>query len=155
MNPVRRLVTGCDAAGRSRVISDGPAPRATAIELWQTHPAQPLGSDPGAAEPALNPPPGATQWRIIDIPPYAVLQEYLRRGIAHHDERGFHCTDTIDYIYILEGSIALVLDEGEVMLHPGDCVVQRRTNHLWRNDGAAPVRILAMMTGVVPQSPRA
>lgn len=153
MKAVRRVVTGFNEAGKSCVVSDGPAPSVQSIELWQTRADSPLGSDPGAAMPALYPPPGASQWRIIDIPPYPVLREYLRRGIEHHDEYGFHCTESIDYILVLEGRITLVLDDGEVLLHPGDCVVQRRTRHLWRNDGDSPVRILAVLIGLpAPQT---
>ncbi len=152
MTSVRRIVTGHNAAGKSCVISDDAAPQSVAVELWQTGAGRPLGDDPGAASPPLNPKPGATQWRIVDIPPYAELLNYLSLGIPGHDARGFHCTDSIDYVIVLDGELALVLDEGEVALRPGDCVVQRRTNHLWRNDGARPARILAVMIGVDPGS---
>lgn len=145
---VRRVVTGLNEAGRSCVISDDAAPAGEAIELWQTRADEPLGNDPGVAPPPLNPPPGASQWRIVDIPPYTILRDYLRRGIPFHDEQGFHCTHSVDYVLVLEGEINLVLDEGEVLLRPGDCVVQRRTRHLWRNDDSRPVRILAVMIGL-------
>ena len=42
------------------------------------------------------------------------------------------------------------LEDGEVDLHAGDCVVQRRTNHAWRNRGDTPVRVMAIMFGLEP-----
>ena len=45
-----------------------------------------------------------------------------------------HTTDTIDFEYVLSGEIALELDDGaEVVLHPGDTVVQNGTRHRWHN----------------------
>ena len=37
---------------------------------------------------------------------------------------------------------------GEVVLHPGDCVVQRATNHAWHNYNDTPVRLLAVLLGL-------
>jgi quercetin dioxygenase-like cupin family protein len=66
-----------------------------------------------------------------------------------------HRSFSIDYGIILSGELELELDGGEVVsLQAGDIVVQRGTNHLWRNPSsdtvcriafvlieAAPVRI--------------
>ena len=143
MKPVRRVVTGFNAAGKSCVISDGDAPQTPAsINLWSTAPNDPLGSDPGTENLSLELPAGGSSWRIVDVPPYTVLKEYLKHGLPGHDKDGFHCTDTVDYVIVASGDITLVLDDGEVLLHAGDCVVQRRTNHVWRNDGDQPVRII-------------
>jgi uncharacterized cupin superfamily protein len=58
---------------------------------------------------------------------------------------GFHTTQTVDYVMVLEGEIALELDTGEVTLRPGDCVVQRGTRHAWRNRSGKPVKMMAVM----------
>jgi len=42
-------------------------------------------------------------------------------------------TRTLDFCYVLEGEITLVLDTEEVHLKEGDTVVQRGTNHAWSN----------------------
>jgi uncharacterized cupin superfamily protein len=47
-------------------------------------------------------------------------------------------TETLDFCFILEGEIALVLDRDEVALKKGDMVVQRGTNHAWSNRSDAP-----------------
>ena len=45
-----------------------------------------------------------------------------------------HRSFSIDYGIVLSGQLELELDGGEViLLHAGDIVVQRGTNHLWRN----------------------
>ncbi len=58
------------------------------------------------------------------------------------DEAFFHLTNTVDLIYVLDGDVTLRMEEGEVLLHPGDCVVQRNTNHAWGNPSDRPVRLL-------------
>ena len=149
MKPVRRVVTGFNQTGRSCVISDDNAPQTpAAINLWAATPADPLGSDPGLQPLSLKLPVGGSNWRIVDVPPYPILKEYLKHGVPGNDEDGFHCTDTVDYVIVADGDIALVLDDGEVLLHAGDCVIQRQTNHLWRNDGDKPVRLICTMVSV-------
>jgi mannose-6-phosphate isomerase-like protein (cupin superfamily) len=51
---------------------------------------------------------------------------------------------------VLEGEISLELDTGEVLLEPGDCVVQRGTRHAWRNRSGGPVKMMAVMVSTRP-----
>ena len=45
-----------------------------------------------------------------------------------------HRTVSLDYGFVLEGEIELVLDSGETrLMKRGDMCVQRATNHAWRN----------------------
>lgn len=45
-----------------------------------------------------------------------------------------HRTVSMDYGFVLEGEIELVLDSGETrLMKRGDMCVQRATNHAWRN----------------------
>ena len=64
----------------------------------------------------------------------------------------FHITNTLDMIFVLEGDITLRMEDGEVLLHPGDCVVQRGTNHVWRNTNTTPVKLLGVMTALPPEA---
>ncbi len=146
----RRVVTG-EIGGRSSIVEDGPAVVQPVWEdLWITEPDDPLGRDPGESE-TLEPPPGASRWRIFSVPPNSVLRAMLEEhepgsGSAA-DEGFFHKTNTVDFVYVLDGGdITLRLDDGEVLLHPGDCVVQRATNHAWNNKNETPVRLLVVMT---------
>jgi uncharacterized cupin superfamily protein len=47
-------------------------------------------------------------------------------------------TNTFDFCFVLKGEIVLVLDDGEVTLKPGECVIQRGTNHAWSNRSDSP-----------------
>ena len=144
----RRIVTGTDAAGRSCVLHDGPASDVPGFaELWRSAGGDPLAeapAEPGA--PALEPAAGGTSWRVFDLPPDEVVAAYLRsQGKADAEEGGFHRTDTLDFVMILDGTLTLELDRGAVELGPGDCVVQRATRHAWRNRSGRPVRLAVVM----------
>jgi mannose-6-phosphate isomerase-like protein (cupin superfamily) len=56
-----------------------------------------------------------------------------------------HRTQTVDYAVILEGELTLLLDEEDVLLEAGDVVIQRGTNHGWRNLSDKPCRILFVL----------
>jgi quercetin dioxygenase-like cupin family protein len=106
----------------------------------------PLPAGAAAAHPALEPAAGGSSWRVFDLPPDEVVAAWLAsqsKGGAGAD--GFHRTDTLDYVMILDGEIALELDRGSVALRSGDCVVQRGTRHAWRNRSGRPVRLAVVM----------
>ena len=52
-----------------------------------------------------------------------------------------HRTETVDYGIVIEGEMTLVLDRSETLLHAGDIVVQRGTNHAWSNRSDSPCRM--------------
>lgn len=56
-----------------------------------------------------------------------------------------HRTETLDYAVVLEGEIAMLLDDSEVHLKSGDVVIQRGTNHAWSNRSGKPVRMLYVL----------
>lgn len=148
---VRRVVTGVDDAGRSVFLSDGPAFGGDQwAEVWLTDPAQGVDAvvDPQLGTVVLEPPAGGTAWRVFEVPPDDEMRAAMASAAATMDgiePDGFHTTQTIDYVMVLEGEVALELDTGEVTLGPGDCVVQRGTRHAWRNRSGRPVRMVAVM----------
>jgi quercetin dioxygenase-like cupin family protein len=127
--PLRRVVTGLNADGKSCVIIDGPClPMKTIGELvWSTagHPADNSGSDDIATpeSPLALMHGGGSVFMVLEYLPG--MQSY------------WHATDTVDYIVVLEGELVLMLEEREVRLASGDFVVDRGVNHAWRNDGPA------------------
>ena len=163
---IRRIVTGDDAQGRSRVVEDAPAaavrtvperPGYRAVNVWRTTqtPASIGAADSISSHEGILPPKnGGTILRIIDFPPEpADPAERDRRiratfgGIykdATHDGRkhpGMHKTDTVDYAICLEGEIWSVMDEGETLMRAGDVLIQRGTNHAWANRSQKTARI--------------
>ena len=148
----RRVVTGTDDAGRSCVVSDGAASATPGFaELWVGSARDPLEPAPASREPwsRVEPPPGATSWRIFDLPPDEVVAAYLAsRELPEVEASGFHRTDTLDYVLILDGELTLELDHGSVELRSGDCVVQRGTRHAWRNRSGRPVRMAVVMVSL-------
>jgi mannose-6-phosphate isomerase-like protein (cupin superfamily) len=150
---VRRIVTE-DVNGKSRVAADGPAPSTWCDEIWATTPDHPLGRASTAPARELSARPGGTFFRMVQLPPDAVVRASTTgravEGVDPQgvDREGFHRTPTLDYVYVLDGPVELVLDDTSVVVEPGDCVVQRGTNHAWRNHGTEPIRLLAVMIGV-------
>ncbi len=97
--------------------------------------------------------PGGAHWRVVEIPPdsaapadvdindlIAEVNEKVPDWLAHGDisRPGMHRTPTIDFGVVLSGEIWLELEDGEVHLRAGDCVVQRGTMHAWRNRSDSP-----------------
>jgi hypothetical protein len=163
---IRRIVTGDDAQGRSRIIEDAPAsavrsvaqrPGYRALNVWRTaeSPARINAPDTTPEHRGILPPKGGTILRIIDFPPEPKDPQALKRmldatfgGIyndAAHDKQarhpGMHRTETLDYAIVLEGEIWAVMDEGETLMRAGDVLIQRGTNHAWANRSAKTARI--------------
>ena len=96
-------------------------------EIWSTPQAVPTLASLPDGEPTARPftimPPSGHLVRIIDIyPPHMGGQRTV-----------MHRTRTLDYAVVIEGEIVLVLSDGEVVLGPGEVVVQRGTDHAWEN----------------------
>jgi mannose-6-phosphate isomerase-like protein (cupin superfamily) len=146
---IRRIVTGTDASGRSHVVSDGVPSNVVGFdELWQSAGGDPLASAAAAGGPParLEPAPGGSSWRVFDLPPDEVVAAYLAsQNVPEVEAGGFHRTDTLDYVMILDGEVTLELDGGSVALRSGDCVVQRATRHAWRNQSGRPVKMAVVM----------
>jgi mannose-6-phosphate isomerase-like protein (cupin superfamily) len=132
----RRVVTGVNAAGKSMIMSDGPVPAegrwseggADGADLWcLDHIPVDLSDcrDPiQGYEGREWPPEGGAIARTGTWPP----------GFQFH----MHRSATIDFLFVMSGRIELLLDNGSVTLGPGDCCVQRGTNHGWRVVGDQP-----------------
>jgi quinol monooxygenase YgiN len=138
----KRVITETNPAGKSQILIAEPLREEGFV--WETHPDAPLGREPQPGAHDLDIGPGRLVARLVTLPPDAVLEAHLRRGIPGHDARGFHRTSSVDFMILLEGQLKLLLEEGEIDLEPGDIVVQRATNHAWRA-GAQPARFMCVM----------
>ena len=137
---VRRVVTGHDAEGTSIIVSDGPAPqpdpREFFVEIWNTAGAPALITAVEAREPnerprQTGPSANGSIIRVVDMPP------------GHRSP--MHRTRTIDYGIVLEGDVHLVVENSETLLHPGDIVIQRGTNHAWENRSEQLARMVFVL----------
>jgi quercetin dioxygenase-like cupin family protein len=126
---VQRVVTGHDAQGRAVFRSEDISPTrmipsgdASFLLIWTTEtvPADNNDETDGRLRDAgltLN---HGSVIRIVDMLP--------------GKQSPMHRTNSIDYGIVLEGEIELELDDGaKRTVRHGGIVVQRGTNHLWRN----------------------
>jgi mannose-6-phosphate isomerase-like protein (cupin superfamily) len=161
--PVRRIVTGHDESGKAVVVTDGPAPnqrvrQATGLVstlLWVTDesPADiSSNTDRADRESPVAPPPRGSVLRVVDFPPAGDAKgidnaAMLKEMGIHHDtgkpaRHPFtHRTKSVDYAFVLEGEIDMLLDDSEVHMKAGDIMVQQGTNHAWVNNSTQMCRV--------------
>ena len=132
MEKVRRIVTSHNAAGEAIVMSDESVavPKldgfdARSAALWSTAlvPADNVSDMDGASKPQGMTLVGGSVFRLTELGPNVTSP--------------MHRTYSIDYVLLLRGQLEAILDGGEtVCMAPGDVLVQRGTNHVWRNPSA-------------------
>ncbi|MDF8332175.1 cupin domain-containing protein [Novosphingobium cyanobacteriorum] len=154
--PIRRIVTGHDDAGRAVILSDEACPHVHSIkdrtdfgwtELWTTAvPADNSGpEDTVPNPPALQPAPGTLTFRVVEFPP-----DRHHKDPTVDDRSMFHRTRSVDFAIVLSGEIWGVVDEGEVLMKPGDTMIQRGTNHDWQNRSDEPARVAFVLIDAQP-----
>lgn len=81
---------------------------------------------------------------FVDLPPDAAFPAEARTQPAERFE-------PVDYGIVIDGEIALILEETTVLLKPGSMVVQRGTGHSWTNLSSRPSRMLVVRFDGQPQ----
>lgn len=127
--PVQRVVTGHNDHGRAVFKSEDVTPTkmipsgdASFLLIWTTPtvPADNNDETDGRVRDAGLTLDGGSVIRVVDMMP----------GRASP----MHRTNSIDYGIVLEGEIELELDDGaRKTVGQGGIIIQRGTNHLWRN----------------------
>ena len=171
----RLVITGNNDRGRSVIVSDRDAPHIRVFEryggtavtdLWITT-SMPADNkrvtDLDGRDFTIEPPPQGTVFRVIEYPPDAVRFANMDREAAFREmgashamvkenarHPGMHRTETLDYAVVLSGEIYAVMDEDEVLLKPGDCLVQRGTSHAWSNRSDERCRIAFVLVDAHP-----
>ncbi|MFV0457392.1 MAG: cupin domain-containing protein [Actinomycetales bacterium] len=163
----RLVVTGHDEANRSTIVSSGAFPTQvrrrnglTIVDAW-TADVVPTSMDATSAashDESLKPPTSGVCIRIAVFPPdanvdaadaaaYAAEAEglYGDQGTGAGPRPGMHRTETVDVVTVLSGEIWNVTDDGEVLLSPGDVLVQRGTAHAWSNRSNLPCTVVTTM----------
>jgi len=135
--PVQRVVTGHDANGRAVFKSEDETPTrlipsgdAAFLLIWTTPKAPADNNDEtdGRDRDVGLTLEGGSVIRVVDMLP--------------GKESPMHRTNSIDYGIVMDGEVELELDDGaKRMVRQGGIVVQRGTNHMWRNISDKPCRI--------------
>ena len=174
-SPIRRIVTGHDAQGRSNILFEGDAPNimempawpgARVTELWVTEEA-PVDNDGledrGARPIRHDPTPRGTIFRVVEVPPEveggvqdtaAVFAQLGSTHVPDAEDRArhasMHVTDSIDYLVVISGEMHMLMEDGETLLRAGDCIVQRGTKHAWVNRSGKPCVLAAVLVDARP-----
>jgi quercetin dioxygenase-like cupin family protein len=137
----RRVVTGLNAEGKSCILIDGPVPgqNGSSDLIWRTAtvPANNSGNaDMATAFTMEMLHDGGSNFMFVTFPP--------------HMGPFMHATDTLDYLVVLSGQIVLQLEAEEVVLNPGDLIVDRGVIHAWRNDTSEPATMVSVTLPAKP-----
>ena len=166
LKPIRRVVTGNDEHGKSKVVWDGPASNVhqnagspsgyTDFWVWDDTPA-PLSAnrDDGNSPYEFPCPPNGGHLRVIQfrecptdydpakdtilVPPHAPKMRPAGRTWDRGGRNAFssdmHKTESIDYAILMEGERVVILDDGELVIRPGDALIQVGAWHQWTTRG--------------------
>ncbi len=156
LTPIRRIVTGTDANGKSMVVWDGPSPGTheanypgrghTDFWVWRETPPPLDGKeDAGTWDDEFPNPVGGGHQRVVhwlaktaESPPnepYKAPETHGRtwdRGGGNHYNRSYmHKTKSVDYGIMISGERVMELDDCTLTLKPGDIVIDVGAWHLW------------------------
>jgi len=130
----RRIVTGLDAQGRSRIEVDQPLAMATAdgrphrSDFWLVR---------GLPLPLNGPIEPTADWSAgTQAPAGGAFAAVFSWPAGYSYPR--HMTPTLDFIVVISGHLELILDTESKILRPGDVLIQRGTAHAWRVPGPEP-----------------
>jgi quercetin dioxygenase-like cupin family protein len=150
---VRRVITGVDAAGAAAVLSDDAVtqvrtrtdiPGWAIATIWQDEnlPRVPIRSATAGQDREV------TDQRELSVGGARVLMWHLPPETAGANPAGMHQTDTIDFVVVLSGEVALSLGDGkQTVLRAGDTLVQGGNLHHWRNLTTQPCVMVVFMVG--------
>ncbi len=175
--PVRRVVTGTRADGRSAVLYDSDNPHRhlrgggsniVFNEIWtfDSSPAPLAGSRDGADRPLSHSPPAeGAHFRVIQSPQEVDAEidsaeadrQFAAMNSGGLSERlpsarhwNMHRTRTVDYGIVTFGERIHVLPESEFVMHWSDVVVQLGHFHSWDSSKGANIMIFDMIGGDYP-----
>ena len=143
---MRRVVTGNDAEGSSYIVADDRVTIGPEFpNIFKTTGDDPFGPGP-EPEPRtlyptdmarIEPEVGGANFHFVALPPTTADAPPV-----------WHRTETVDIDVLLGGELILMLDKEETTLHPGDVVIQRNTNHAWKNPTNDPVYWAAVLVPI-------
>jgi mannose-6-phosphate isomerase-like protein (cupin superfamily) len=171
-----KYVFGSDDSGRSDLLQEEDiaqlpsyGPFFAAKDLWVNDrtPADLSGTGDATAGNGMvhEPPDGGAVFRVLDLMPKARMTpaESLaahamlasvnvpeREEYAAYKDPTMHKTDTLNYFCLVSGELWALSEGRDVLLKPGDVIIQKGCLHGWRNDGDVPVRLIAVLIDAIP-----
>ncbi len=161
LTPIRRVVTGNDQHGKSKVIWDGPSPGThetnfngrghTDFWVWQDTPPMLDGKeDAGTWDDEFPCPVGGGHLRVVhwlaktaESPPNEAYKSpethgrtWDRGGGNNYNRSYMHKTKSVDYGIMIAGERVMELDDCTLTLKPGDVVIDVGAWHLWDSSKA-------------------
>lgn len=151
---VRRVVAGTDAMDRPVIVQDGDPevmfvlgeesnPDVGLADVWELGgPVRSVAQGGDAPDPwELEP--RANGMKVLNLEMKPVEDD------GPPDEHAWHATSTIDIDIVVDGSVEMYLPNvAPVTLRPGDTLIQRGTDHVWRVIGTRSLRMVTVMLGV-------
>jgi hypothetical protein len=161
---MKRVITALDETGSSAIIDDDQpgtvirfGPGFEVHELWKVEEAPTSVHDGGVPERYSSEPERGAVFRVVVIPPDDDVIRSIEQGDKWGanspyrdigDDYGLHSTNTIDFVSVISGHVAVRMPDGSRSeLGPGDAVVQRGAVHSWRNAGPDSVVLHVVMLG--------
>lgn len=156
-------MTGVGPDGRSTIVSDEDVTTVArrpdgslVMDIWRFDQLPPhVGDGDGLDGEVRRPDAGGLVYRMCTFAPNAKVDaaEYAKAIAAVYGEQagtpgaipGAHATDTVDVVTVVRGEVRAVLEDCEVVLRPGDNLVQRGTVHAWRNNTDEPAVVVSIM----------
>jgi uncharacterized cupin superfamily protein len=161
---MKRVITALDETGSSTIIEDDQpgtvvrfGPGFEVHELWKVDEAPTSVHDGRNPERYTFEPERGAVFRVVVIPSDAEVIRSIEQGDkwganspyrATGDDYGLHGTNTIDFVSVVSGHVAVRMPDGSRSeLGPGDAVVQRGAVHSWRNAGPDSAVLHVVMLG--------
>jgi mannose-6-phosphate isomerase-like protein (cupin superfamily) len=170
---IRCIVTGQNESGKSIIVRNTPIKPVSVTlfpgyefhRIWGSDSSPELPSDgTPPAQPRYFPPRNGFRFGFFTLPPdtsaradqvdtASALEEVQQKlpgllDALERDHPGMHTTDTVDFDIVISGEVILELDDGaEVLLKPGDCVIQNGTRHAWHNRSSDKCVIAVTLLG--------
>jgi hypothetical protein len=145
--PPRRVIAARRGDGAGEVVADGTPPLLFESESYRTwilfgsESIPPTGEYDEPFTATFMPSPGGVRVTVADVFP----------GERDRIPAGMHETPTLDFVFVLAGTVHLIESDGtEVVLAAGDTVVQVASGHSWHNPGPDVARIGVVLLGTAP-----
>lgn len=160
----RRYVMATREDGLSDVIIENEVAPGNVVDLWINHetPADiAQHADPTNPVPDHEPPEGGAIFRVVtftkemnDVTPEMAVAMHQQLKSVHvptlEDLRAakhpsMHKTDTLNYFVCVSGRIWALSEDKDVLLEPGDYIIQHGCMHGWRVVSNEPAVIAAVL----------